>query len=350
MCIKGEYLHRPIRFCGGGQIGHPRNISAASPVPVPFQKPWLNYAEQVALLKSRGLVVNDPAAAAWFLGHVNYYRFSGYCLAFEDGGRHTFAPGTTFEQVRGAYDFDFALRDLLCEALEIVEIDLRTAVAHHFGERHGAFGHTDPANFNQAKPARTTSTRTKPRRTLFTHADWLTNLRREAKRSKELFVLHFKDTYTGFPDLPVWVATESMSFGSLSWMIEGMTVADQRAVASRYGIQQHILRSWVHHLNVARNTCAHHGRLWDRFWSVRPELPAGKAWQTPHLIGNERLSVTLLILYRLLKRCLKSPVPDPFPANWRNRVNGYLNNLPAAPDAATKLGLTPDWFAGPLWQ
>lgn len=318
-------------------------------MPVPYQKPWLDYADQVERLESRGLVVADRPLAEWFLSRVNYYRLAGYCLAFESPSqRHAFVPGTTFEQLKAAYDFDYALRDLLSEALEIVEVDLRTAVAHHFGAAHGAFGHTNPVNFHQPKPARTGSTRAHPRRNPFQHAAWLTNLRKEAKRSKELFVRHFKATYVEFPDLPVWVATEVMSFGSLSWMIEGMSATDQRAVAGRYGVQPDILTSWAHHLTVARNTCAHHCRAWDRTWSIKPRLPAGKAWQPPYLAGNERVSVTLLILYRLLKRCLKPP--DPGPAVWKARVDALLAKLPAAPNAAAKLGLTPDWFAGPLWQ
>ena len=77
----------------------------------PYQKSWLSCADQVAKLVSRGLTVADPAAAERFLSHVNYYRFSGYCLAYEQQ-RHTFT-GCTFEQVRATYDFDMVLRDIV---------------------------------------------------------------------------------------------------------------------------------------------------------------------------------------------------------------------------------------------
>ena len=50
---------------------------------IPFSKPWLSCADQVQLLQQRGLTVADPQAAEQFLSHLNYYRFSGYCLAFE---------------------------------------------------------------------------------------------------------------------------------------------------------------------------------------------------------------------------------------------------------------------------
>ena len=84
---------------------------------VPFAKPWLSYADQVKLLQQRGLTIADTMAAEQFLSHLNYYRFSGYCLAFESQ-RHRFKGGSTFEDVVAAYQFDLTLRDFLTEALE----------------------------------------------------------------------------------------------------------------------------------------------------------------------------------------------------------------------------------------
>lgn len=78
--------------------------SGVAPRPI-FPKKWESCENQIKILRSRGLVVADSAAAAEFLDHVNYYRFSGFCLAFEST-RHTFVAGTTFEQVRAAYEFD----------------------------------------------------------------------------------------------------------------------------------------------------------------------------------------------------------------------------------------------------
>ena len=48
---------------------------------VPYYKPWLSQADQIKMLKGRGLLIGDANAAAHFLGHLNYYRFGGYCLA-----------------------------------------------------------------------------------------------------------------------------------------------------------------------------------------------------------------------------------------------------------------------------
>ena len=296
---------------------------------VAFQEPWLSYTDQVKLLQHRGLVVADVPDAEQFLTHLNYYRFSGYCLAFESQS-HQFVAGTTFEQVVDAYNFDLTLRDLITEALEVVEVDLRAAVAYAFGQQHGPFGHVDPSRFFHR----------------FKHQNWLDHLRKEAHRSSESFVTHFKNTYNEFPDLPIWIATEVMSFGSLSLMFQGMVKADMRPVANRYLLQPRVLQSWMHHLVYVRNLCAHHCRLWDRVWSIKPHLPAGNAWRPPHLSGNHRLFATLLLLRHLMSRI---PPIHGFASQWQTRVTNHLATPPATSDPLVRMGLTTDWNQHPVW-
>ena len=320
-------------------------MSLASPAPF-YPKPWLDYAGQVALLASRGLIVADPAEAEAFLSHVNYYRFSGYCLAFEiPRVRHRFAPGITFEQVRSSYQFDLLLRDLLNEALEIIEVDLRAVIAYRFGQTHHAFGHTNPASFDAAALASTAARRRRPNSDP-PHLEWLKKLRGEAERSKERFVQHFQRAYREFPDLPIWVLTEVMNFGALSMMFQWMQRTDKAPVAQRYGVQPNILESWMHHFVYVRNLCAHHCRLWDRNWSVRPMLPPGSAWHFG-LANNQRLACTLLILYRTLLRC---PAIGNFASEWKARVEALIATPPQAPNALDLMGMIPALTANSLWK
>ena len=317
-------------------------IPPGPPALPPYAKPWLSYHDQVTLLQKRGLVVADVQAATDFLRHVNYYRFSGYCLAFESK-RHTFNPDVTFEQVRTAYQFDTTLRDIVTEALEVVEVDLRTAIAHHFSRQYGPFEHTNALNFYGKFGHHTVAPDLWWK---FGHADWLSRLRKDADESKEDFVLHFK-SYREFPDLPVWVVTEIMSFGLLSHMLSGMFRDDQKAVAHSYGLQPSDLTSWIHHLVYVRNLCAHHSRLWDRIWSIKPQLPRWVAWQPPQTPGNNRLFATLLILDFLMGRC---PAIAAFAADWRSRTKALLTQPPTVANAADLMGLPANWNTHPLWK
>ena len=295
-----------------------------------YQKPWLSHADQVAKLVSRGLTIADHAAAARFLSHVNYYRFSGYCLAFEQQ-RHQFNGGCTFEQVKAAYEFDLVLRDLVTEALEVLEVDFRSAIAYHFGQRHGAFGHTDRAKFYGS----------------FNHTEWLVRLRDEGQRSSELFVEHFKKNYSQFPDLPIWMAMEVMSFGALSKMFQGLLRDDQRPVAQRYAVQPRDLVAIFHHLVYVRNLCAHHSRLWDRVWAIKPSLPKGKPWLPPLLPSNDRLFATLLLLYHLMKCC---PTVRGFAGHWRDRLKQHLAQPPSAVNPLDQMGMPTNWQQHPVWK
>jgi abortive infection bacteriophage resistance protein len=297
---------------------------------IPYSKPWLPIPDQLQKLKSYGLTVADDTAACEFLRHINYYRFSGYSLAFEQQ-RHVFRPGATFDQIRAAYYFDRALRDLVTESLEVIELDLRANVAYSFGKNRQPFGHTDPNKFFHT----------------FRHQDWLAKLHEETGRSDELFVEHYKNIYAEFPDMPIWVATEIMSFGALSKMYSGMLRADQKDIASRYRVQPDTLRSWFHHLVYTRNLCAHHLRLWDRKWAIRPDLPAGNAWQAPAVPDNARLFASLLVQAKFLLHC---PAEKAFGNDWRMRVEGLLDSqTPPVPDASSRMGLPANWKAHPLW-
>jgi len=137
-----------------------------------------------------------------------------------------------------------------------------------------------------------------------------------------------------------------MSFGGLSKMVGGMLKPDMRAVAQRYRLQPMVLRKAMHHLVYVRNLCAHHSRLWDRIWAIKPELPAGKNWQPPLLPGNDRLFSTLLLLRHLMKQI---PAIRSFASQWQIRVTNHLAASPSSANAFKLMGLTANWSKHPVW-
>lgn len=295
-----------------------------------YTKPWLSIDDQLLKLESYGLTILDRPAAENFLKHLNYYRFSGYGLAFEHS-RHEYCSGTIFEDIRAAYNFDRDLRDLITESLEIIELDLRAIIAHSFGEEYGPFGHTNHGNFFHR----------------FNHGEWLEKLNEETDRSSDLFIKHYRNSYSEFPNLPIWVATEVMSFGALSFMYNGMKINDQKIISKRYGLQPKTLQSWIHHLVYTRNLCAHHSRIWDRKWSISPSLPAGNAWKIPLLPENDHLFVTLLVQAKLLYHCWAE---KEFTHKWRIRVEELLEDyIPKLPNSLSWMGLSEKWQKHSVW-
>lgn len=64
-----------------------------------------------------------------------------------------------------------------------------------------------------------------------------------------------------------------------------------------------MLRNWLFVLNATRNTCAHHGRLWNRELGIRPIIPRERKypqWHRPVAIPNNRIFAVLTILRHLL--------------------------------------------------
>nr|VFK75802.1 MAG: Abi-like protein [Candidatus Kentron sp. MB] len=109
-----------------------------------FNKPPKTIKEQVDLLQSRGMIIDDYAMVAHSLKHLNYYRLIGYWLPFQKNKTtHEFKPGTGFEHVLDSYMFDKKLRLLLLNAIERIEVSVRTQWAYNLAIKHGAHSYLD---------------------------------------------------------------------------------------------------------------------------------------------------------------------------------------------------------------
>jgi len=120
----------------------------------PFSKPYLTVPAQIALLKARGLTITDDCRATAALERIGYYRLSGYwyplrtsTITNPSGARivqDDFRPGTEFGQIVDLYVFDKKLRLLTLDAIERVEVVLRTDIALLLGQ-YSPVAHRDPA-------------------------------------------------------------------------------------------------------------------------------------------------------------------------------------------------------------
>ena len=93
----------------------------------------------------------------------------------------------------------------------------------------------------------------------------------ELKNSREDFVKHHRAHYSN--RLPVWAAVEVLDWGGLTTLFGLSPRAVQNEVAGACGLTAPQLTSWLKALNILRNTCAHHGRLFNRVHTLTPKLP-----------------------------------------------------------------------------
>jgi abortive infection bacteriophage resistance protein len=198
------------------------------------------------------------------------------------------------------YTFDCRLRLLLLQATERVEIAFRTAVTYQIAINYGPFGHVNSANFAPD----------------FKHTRFMQELADEEARSREEFVAAYRLKYHREPDLPVWKATELISFGTVSLLYKHMRPDLQRAIAATFGVSGDVLKNWMHTISYVRNKSAHHCRMWNRKLAIRPVIPRRWTYDCPN---NALIYSVLLVLNDLILRV--SPE-----SRWKDRlINLFLD-------------------------
>lgn len=224
-----------------------------------FIKPFLTIEQQINQLKSRGMNFHNEEKAKYYLENLNYYRLGGYWLIFEKNHEpHEFKDNTYFEDILNLYIFDRELRLLLLDAIERIEVSIRSKLAYHLAESFGSHAHLKPEIF--ASP--------------LNYARTLTKLKSELDRNRsEIFIKHHTDKYS--EELPpIWVSVEVMTMGQISnWYSNIKDRKYKQVISKYYGLDEKILSSFLHHLTIVRNTSAHHSRVWNRKFTIDFSLP-----------------------------------------------------------------------------
>ena len=271
--------------------------------------------------------ISDLSQAEFYLQHLNYYRLGAYWLPFEsDHTTHLFRSGTKFEEVLSLYVFDRELRLLMLDAIERVEVSIRSQWAYQIAHLHNPHGHLDATlSVNNSR--------------------WQKNLAKlttEVNRSDENFIKHLRTNYS--EALPaVWAVCEVMSLGLLSrWYDNLKPMKTRRAIAAAYGVDEKVLASWLRHLSLVRNICAHHSRLWNRDFTITPTLPRNKpvGLASQCVLGSRKLYNTLIILLHLMDMIAPKHI-------WRIRVKDLLkkHEIPV-----TAMGFPLDWADSQIWR
>jgi len=297
-----------------------------------FCKPALTIDQQIDMLLRRGMSIADRDVARHYLQHISYYRLRAYWLPFEipapEPGEHAFAPGTQLESVIDLYSMDRKLRLLVMDAIERVEVSLRTRWAHVLSLRYGAHAYLESKLFRKESE----------------YAKCMTKLREEVTRSHETFVRHYRDTYKE-PELPpLWCISELLTFGQLSlWFQNLASGADRAEIAKPFGVDEQIIKSFAHHLSYVRNVCAHHSRLWNREMTVGMKVPARPDWLGAafNTAKPKRIYNTLVMLAYMLD--IISPK-----SQWRGHLLALLGQHPKVDLDA--MGFPSDWRDSPIWE
>lgn len=267
-----------------------------------YNKPALSFEEQADLIISRGMVVADRQELLERLACIGYYRLSAYWYPFRNSD-DTFRSGTRFEQILRRYTFDRQLRCLLLDAIERVEVALKTQIVTFFSTHYGPFGYRNIANFGHIDQDK---------------FEKLQDCMIKAfDDSKEHFVSHYREKYSETSEVPLWMLAEVVTYGNIFTFYRSMKKADRCCIADFFGVSsEDIFDSWLHTLNYIRNLCAHHARLWNRELAIKPKKPRkDRSWDG---IDNKYTYIVILILKKLLIKCAPH-------TSWEKRLDQLLN-------------------------
>lgn len=281
-------------------------------------------AEQIRLLRSRGLEVDEDLAQQW-LANVSYYRLSAYwypARQFDNAGTRTdnFVPGTKFTDVIALYEADRKLRTLVHDGMERVEVTLRTRIGEMLCHPD-LLSYENPGTFRPS----------------FKHVQWLETARKRVARARKNneAIKHYLRNYDD--QYPIWVLAEVLDFADISKLFEGLRTPDQREIAESLGFsikmealsknqqrnakQQSPLVRWLEQLTVIRNICAHHSRLWNKSFVPAPTaaLKTNDIFEQLPANQSERLFGAMLVMSQILR--VASPG-----TTWPARVNTLIND------------------------
>lgn len=225
-----------------------------------YTKQPLDCPQILQMLKERGLIIDDENYALGQLKIMSYFRLANYLRPMEqDKVAHIFKPNSHFDNAVNLYFFDKKLRALLFTAIQSFEIALRSKLIHHFSMAYGAFWIMDRSLYADKK--------------IFT--DCSIRVQQEVFRSKEDFIQEHFDKYSNPIIPPVWKTLEVVSFGTLSKIFCNLKDNKlKKKIAREFNLPQHeYLESWCKCAVALRNCLAHHSRIWNRRFPLKPQLP-----------------------------------------------------------------------------
>jgi abortive infection bacteriophage resistance protein len=308
----------------------------STPLPVPHagahmpDKEFKTYGEQIALLKSRGLHVEDDSQAIRILGDENYYNvINGYKLLFVDGkdadGNDLFRTRTDFSEIYALFQFDTAMRNSCLKKILEVERHVKSVIAYEFSQKYG-HKHTDylsRQNFDaipdrepkawrtpqwltekewKGAPANQPATRPK------TYADGMieavSSAITEAHNVHNSSIRHYETQY-GY--LPLWVLVNVLTMGTTAMFYRCMHADDRKLVADRFHVDPNVLADLLQCLTLFRNCCAHGARFYEfelmdyavprTRWDHKVGYAPGERGET---MARRKKAFSLMIILRML--------------------------------------------------
>jgi abortive infection bacteriophage resistance protein len=287
--------------------------------------------EQIQLLKERGMLFHKEELVSHFLENISYYRLKGYWWEMQsDKVEHVFKENSYIEDVIDLYNFDRYLRLLIFDAIERIEIALRTKLIYNLSLSYGPLWYLDYSIFTDG----------------INQMSIAGHLSSEITRSKEQFIIEHKTNHKN--ELPeAWKALEVASMGSLSKIYKNLNhqLPEKSTIALQFGFNSHSdFSSFLEATTVIRNVIAHHSRLWNNNITIKYLWPKNLKNAPITYIPNENQRAKLFSLFSLILYTLENVSPN---SSIKGKFFDLLQEFPNVP--VHKMGFPSNWKTQPIW-
>ena len=216
-------------------------------------KTFKTIEEQIAILKSKGLQIEDISYTSDILLRENYFFISGYRHLFLKSSKdRMFIPGTEFKELYAMFNFDRQIRNIFFKNILIVENNAKSIFSYQMSRKYGIKekNYLNPSNFDRS------SDKVKQVN------DLLKKIKRQIRINggQHSATMHYISNY-GY--VPFWVVVKVLSFGLISELYTVMKPEDQKEIAENYGIVVSSLIDYFPILANFRNLCAHEDIMYD---------------------------------------------------------------------------------------
>ena len=253
--------------------------------------------EQISILESKGLIIDDYLFTEDILIRENYFFISGYRHLFLKSPKdRNFIKGTTFRELYALFNFDRQIRNIVFKNLLIIENNLKSIISYQLSKKYG-FREKDylrPENFTKVPDKQRQLN------------DTLKKMKRQIRvnGAQHSATSHYLKNY-GY--IPLWVVVKVLSFGIVGELYTVMKREDQEEIANIYDLSIDNLLTYLPILSNYRNLCAHEDILYDhRTQKIIGDTKYHDGLDIPttdgeYIYGKDDLFALIIILKQLLR-------------------------------------------------
>ena len=219
-----------------------------------MEKTFKTIDEQIEILKSKNIIINNYDKAYRMLSKNNYYYLiNGYKDLFLDktSKKEKYIENTKLEEIYAVYEFDKKIKINFLKYLLLIENEIDTYIAYEFSMVYGHKNYLVPKNFDYSKIKKGLIEK-------FIN-DVNLEIQYQYKNSNEM-IIHYIDKYKY---IPLWVLVRVLSFGKISRFYSLMKSKEQNTISKKYNLRINEFKIILHNLTLVRNICAHDEKLYD---------------------------------------------------------------------------------------